>query len=94
MFLTDMIIHKLTKVGRHTDDKTKGLHLWVKPSMQKYWVFRYTFNGKRQGMGLGVYPEVSLREAREKAVEARSTVNKGSSPMSVFKWFETDGLVS
>jgi integrase len=84
-FLTDRVIQNLNRVGRHTDDKTKGLHLWVKPSMQKYWVFRYTVNGKRQGMGLGAYPDVGLREAREKAVEARSTVNKGISPIEAKK---------
>jgi len=81
MLLTDIVIQKMSKVGRHTDDKTKGLHLWVKSPTQKYWVFRYTINGKRQGMGLGAYPGVSLRQAREKAVEARSTVNKGASPI-------------
>ena len=85
MLLTDRVIQNLNRVGRHTDDKTKGLHLWVKPSMQKYWVFRYTVNGKRQGMGLGAYPDVGLREAREKAVEARSTVNKGISPIEAKK---------
>ena len=85
MFMTDIVIQKLVLVGRHTDDKTKGLHLWVKPSMQKYWIFRYTLNGKRQGMGLGAFPEVGLREAREKAVEARSAVNKGISPIQAKK---------
>jgi len=85
MFMTDIVIQKLVLVGRHTDDKTKGLHLWVKPSMQKYWIFRYTLNGKRQGMGLGAFPEVRLKEARKKAVEARNNVNKGNSPIQVKK---------
>ena len=85
MLLTDRVIQNLVRVGRHTDDKTKGLHLWVKPSKQKYWVFRYTVNGKRQGMGLGAFPDVGLREAREKAVEARSAVNKGISPIEAKK---------
>jgi integrase len=85
MLMTDIVIQKLVLVGRHTDDKTKGLHLWVKPSKQKYWVFRYTVNGKRQGMGLGAFPDVGLREAREKAVEARSAVNKGISPIQAKK---------
>ena len=85
MLMTDIVIQKLVLVGRHTDDKTKGLHLWVKPSMQKYWVFRYTVNGKRQGMGLGAFPDVGLREARERAVEARSAVNKGISPIQAKK---------
>ena len=85
MTLTDIVVQKLSKAGRYTDDKTKGLHLWVKPSMQKYWVFRYTVNGKRQGMGLGVYPEVSLKMAREKAIVARLAVNQGISPIQAKK---------
>ena len=79
MTLTDFVIQKKSKAGRYTDDKTKGLHLWVKPSLQKYWVFRYTFKGKRQGMGLGVYPAVTLKMAREKAIVARLAVNQGVS---------------
>lgn len=85
MTLTDILIQKLTKAGRYTDDKTKGLHLWVKPSVQKYWVFRYTVNGKRQGMGLGAYPEVSLKMAREKAIVARLAVNQGINPIQAKK---------
>jgi integrase len=85
MTLTDLLIQKLSKAGRYTDDKTKGLHLWVKPSLQKYWVFRYTVYGKRQGMGLGVYPEVSLKMAREKAIVARLAVNQGISPIQAKK---------
>lgn len=81
MFMTDIVIQKLTQVGRHTDEKTKGLHLWIKPTKQKYWIFRYTVNGKRRGMGLGAYPEVGLRQAREKATEARSAVNRGGNPI-------------
>jgi len=85
MTLTDFVIQKKSKAGRYTDDKTKGLHLWVKPSLQKYWVFRYTFKGKRQGMGLGVYPEVTLKMAREKAIVARLAVNQGVSPIQAKK---------
>ena len=85
MTLTDIVVQKLSKAGRYTDDKTKGLHLWVKPSIQKYWVFRYTVNGKRQGMSLGVYPEVSLKMAREKAIVARLAVNQGISPIQAKK---------
>lgn len=82
MYLTDRVVQNLTQVGRHTDDKTKGLHIWVKPSLQKYWVFRYTVNARRQGMGLGSFPDVGLKEARERAVEARNKVNKGISPIN------------
>ena len=28
--------------GRYTDALVKGLHIWVKPNLNKYWIFRYT----------------------------------------------------
>ena len=80
MQMTDISLKRLNKVGRHTDDQTKGLHLWVKPSMQMYWIFRYTLNGKREGISLGAYPEIGLKTARQRAVEARHKVNQGTCP--------------
>src|SRR5690242_11911010 len=48
-----------------------GLLLVVKPSGARLWMARITVDGKRRDMGLGGYPAVSLREAREKAAAAR-----------------------
>ncbi len=53
MLLTDIVVRQLNQAGRYTDDQTKGLHLWIKASNQKYWIFRYTINGNRQNMSLG-----------------------------------------
>jgi integrase len=80
MAMTDKSFSSKTKPGRYTDDNTKGLHLWIKPSDQKYWIFRYTFNGKRKGLSLGAYPEITLKMARQRAVEARNMINKGVCP--------------
>lgn len=80
MQMTDISLKRLNKIGRHTDDQTKGLHLWVKPSMQMYWIFRYTLNGKRVGVSLGAYPEIGLKAARQRAVEARHKVNQDICP--------------
>ena len=82
MQMTDISLKRLYKVGRHTDDQTKGLHLWVKPSMQRYWIFRYTMNGKREGISLGAYPEIGLKTARQRATEARNKINKGICPLN------------
>jgi len=82
MTMTDKSFSNKTKAGRYTDDCTKGLHLWIKPSGQKYWIFRYTIFGKRQGMSLGAYPEISLKLARHKAIEARNMINQGVCPMN------------
>jgi len=85
MQMTDISLKRLNKVGRHTDDQTKGLHLWVKPNLQRYWIFRYTINGKREGISLGSYPEISLKQARQRALEARLKVNQGICPAQTKK---------
>jgi hypothetical protein len=48
----------------------KGLYLLVSPA-GKYWRFDYRFAGKRKTLAIGVYPEVTLAEAREKRDKAR-----------------------
>ena len=80
MQLTDIVVKKQSQPGRHTDDQTKGLHLWVKVTGQKYWIFRYTHQGKRLALSFGAYPDVGLRQARERAIEARNLINKGTDP--------------
>jgi integrase len=73
-------ISKLTTPGRYFDGGT-GLHLLVRSATTKYWVFRFMFNGKRQDMGLGVFPRVPLAEARKAAQEARVLLDRGISPL-------------
>lgn len=48
-----------------------GLFLQVMPNGARYWRARYMFQGKHRLLALGVYPEVSLKEAREKWSAAR-----------------------
>ncbi len=80
MQLTDIVVKKITQAGRFTDIQTKGLHLWVKVTGQKYWIFRYTHQSKRLALSFGAYPDVGLRQARERAIEARNLINKGTDP--------------
>jgi integrase len=58
-----------------------GLYLQVSPSQTKSWIFRYALNGRAREMGLGSYPETTLAEAREKAVEARAIKADGKDPI-------------
>lgn len=67
--------------GRYTDTKTKGFQLLIKPSGAKYWLLRFALNGKRQELGLGSFPEVMPKQAREMAQEARVLINKGINPI-------------
>jgi integrase len=50
------------------------MFLLVHPNGSKYWRLRYRFQGKEKTLALGVYPEVSLSEAREKRDEARKLI--------------------
>jgi integrase len=67
------------KPGRHGDGD--GLMLVVAGSGRKTWVMRYQIAGKRRDKGLGSYPEVSLKEARELAGEDRKRVARGLDPI-------------
>jgi hypothetical protein len=58
----------------------KGLVLLVNPDGSKWWRLRYTIDAKEKMLSLGVYPEVSLADARNKALEARKDVAKGIDP--------------
>ena len=78
--LTDLFIKNISKAGRYTDSETKGLNLQVKPSLQKYWAFRFLFENGRYDLSLGAYPEISLKEARKRAIEARNKLNQGINP--------------
>ncbi len=58
-----------------------GLFLWVMPNGAKYWRLSYRINGKQKTQALGVYPEVSLKEARDKRAEARKILSEGKDPV-------------
>lgn len=57
-----------------------GLYLWVMPNGAKYWRFKYRFGGKTHEMALGVYPEISLKDARDKRIEARQLLSNNINP--------------
>ena len=72
----------LKKHGRYTDSLTKGLQLLYKPSETKYWLLRFAFNGKRHELGIGPFPEITPKEARQIAQEARTLIAKGENPLT------------
>jgi len=75
-------VKNLKVAGRYTDALVRGLHIWVKPSLRKYWIFRYTLGGNSHNISLGSFPAMSIAEARIKAQEARDTLNHGVNPLS------------
>lgn len=57
-----------------------GLYLEVAPSGGKWWRFKYRFEGKEKRLSLGVYPDVSLKEARVKRDDARKLLSSEIDP--------------
>lgn len=57
-----------------------GMFLLIHPNGSKYWRFRFRFGGKQHLMAFGVYPEISLADARQKREEARKLVAAGIDP--------------
>ena len=48
---------------------------------EKIVALRYQMNGARRDMGLGRYPEIGLKEARQRALDARRLIGGGSDPI-------------
>lgn len=57
-----------------------GLFLLIAPSGTKAWRLKYSFHGKEKLISLGLYPTVSLKEARERATTARKDIENGIDP--------------
>lgn len=57
-----------------------GLYIEVKPNGGKYWRLGYRFAGKQKVLSFGVYPEVTLKEARDKRDEARKHLRNLEDP--------------
>jgi len=63
----------------------KGLRLLVKTSGKKYWRMKYRFAGKQKTLALGVYPDVSLKDARIARDRARLQIADGTDPSEIRK---------
>ncbi|HMV64278.1 MAG TPA: Arm DNA-binding domain-containing protein [Rhodocyclaceae bacterium] len=80
--LAPIEVQRLTKPGMHTVGGVAGLYLQVLPTGARSWVLRVMVAGKRRDMGLGGFPDVTLAQVREKAREARATIEKGIDPIA------------
>jgi len=58
----------------------KGLYLFIQSTGSKLWRFDYRFNGKRKTLALGIYPDLSLAEARNKRDSARNSLANDIDP--------------
>lgn len=57
-----------------------GLYLLIKPDGSRYWRLKYRFGGVEKSLALGVYPEVSLTDARDARDEAKRQLRAGVDP--------------
>jgi integrase len=63
----------------------KGLYLLIHTNGSKYWRFKYRFAEKEKMLAFGVYPEVPLKEARDKRDAARKQIRDGIDPAKAKK---------
>ena len=81
MALTDTAIKNAkpgAKPAKLADEK--GMFLLVTPAGGKWWRLKYRIGGKEKLLSLGTYPEVSLKDARERRDDARKLLASGIDP--------------
>ena len=81
MALTDIKV----RTAKATDKQYKltdgnGMHLLVHPNGSRYWRLQYRYGGKQKMLALGVYPDVSLADARARRDESRKLLANGIDP--------------
>jgi len=79
--LTELGVRKAkpsSKRKKLTDGR--GLYLLLHPNGSKYWRMKYRFMGKEKLLALGVWPSVSLTEARKKRNESKLILKSGADP--------------
>jgi hypothetical protein len=79
--ITDIVLKTAKATGktfRLSDER--GLYLEVSPNGGKWWRWKYRFNGKEKRLSFGVYPDVKLKDARERRDAARNLLTNGIDP--------------
>lgn len=82
MALTDTFTKNTKHSGKAAGDKHSdggGLYLHVKAA-GKYWRLAYRFEGKQKTLALGVYPAITLAQARRGRDDARALLAQGVDP--------------
>jgi len=82
--LTDVAIKQAKATGKLQKlADGGGLYLRITPEGGKYWRYRYRHAGKHRELALGVYPDVSLKDARHAHQEARTKLANGIDPAEI-----------
>jgi integrase len=91
MKLTDAKLRSLKTTGKHFDGL--GLYLELTPAGGRYWRMKYRHSGKEKRLAFGVYPTVSLKDARELAAIARKTLQDGQDPSELRKTAKAKAVI-
>lgn len=84
MALTELEVKKTKPTDKHKKlFDGGGMYLMVHKNGSKYWRMDYRFNGKQKTLSLGVYPDVSLANARERREQARKLLANGGDPSAI-----------
>ncbi len=70
-----------------------GLYLLVMPNGSKYWRFKYRYADKDKAMAIGVFPDVSIKEAREIVIEAKKQLKDNKDPAIIKKTRKLDAHI-
>ena len=87
MKLTDAKLRNLTQPGKHFDGG--GLYLELTQAGGRYWRLKYRHGGKEKRLAFGVYPAVSLKDARDCAAAAVRVLQAGDDPGELRKAAKT-----
>ena len=86
MSLTDTAVKNAKPVGKvRKMYDSGGLYLEIAPSGGKWWRLKFRFDGKEKRLSLGVYSDVSLKDARDRRDEARKLLANGIDPSEIRK---------
>ena len=81
MPLTDVVVKKAKPSGKTCNlFDERGLYLQVSPTGSKWWRLKYRFDRREKRLALGVYPDVGLKDARERRESARKLLANGVDP--------------
>ena len=79
--LTAIEVKRLSNPGRVAVGTVAGLLLSVKPGGSKSWILRTMIADRRRNIGLGPYPEISLKEAHDRARKTKAAIEAGTDPI-------------
>ena len=60
-----------------------GMYVFIHSNGSKYWRLKYRYGGKDKTLALGVYPDITLADARTRREEARKLLANGADPGAV-----------